>query len=343
VAIRLRGLVALTTTATLVAGLLLVTLIDGGSVARGDIGAVTLTVTPPPTDTATATPTVTPSPTALATATSTATSSLNLKDPLHLTVGTDATYPPMESLDASTHLYVGADIDLAKALAKAMGLKGARFVNNTFSTIISSLERGNFDAIISSMNDTPEREKVISFVDYMRASEGIVVRKGSGIHASGYSGMCGKSIAVQRGTAEQFGMEVANKTCKSKIHIKGYVSDTAAFLTFATRKADAYTSDLPVCAQHLADGHGKYALAGKPIASGQDYGIGLPKGNTALRRALRKALTKIRSNGTYRTTLKKWGVGGGQSLSIASRNKARTRYTHVRATHAISHLFLRPS
>src|SRR5579864_6765410 len=66
---------------------------------------------------------------------------LKLKNPGYLTVGSDTTYPPMESYDTSTRQYVGADIDLANALAKAMGLKGAKIVNNTFNTIILALQR----------------------------------------------------------------------------------------------------------------------------------------------------------------------------------------------------------
>src|SRR5437588_4502719 len=93
----------------------------------------------------------------------------HLKNPGYLTVGSDTTYPPQESIDPSSHQAVGADVDLANALAKAMGLKGAKIVTQTFSTIIPALQRGNYDVIMSSMNDTPDRRKQISFVDYMRA------------------------------------------------------------------------------------------------------------------------------------------------------------------------------
>jgi len=235
---------------------------------------------------------------------------LKLKNAGYLTVGTDATYPPMESYDSAAHQYVGADIDLANALAKAMGLKGAKIVNHTFDTIILSLQKGDYDVIMSSMNDTPDRAKQIAFVDYMRASEAILVRASSGIHANSYSGMCGHSVAVEDGTTEAFGLDAANKKCSNKIDIKKYPQDTAAYQAFALHKADAYSGDLPVAALYAKNSHGQIVLAGKPFAAGQDYGIGLLKNNPGLKAALVSALRKIRSNGSYSKILSKWGVGG---------------------------------
>jgi polar amino acid transport system substrate-binding protein len=75
--------------------------------------------------------------------------------------------------------FIGADVDLANALAKAMHLSGARIVSTSFDSLIPALARHNFDVIMSSMNDTPGRRKQISFIDYMqlRAAEAIVVPK----------------------------------------------------------------------------------------------------------------------------------------------------------------------
>jgi polar amino acid transport system substrate-binding protein len=234
---------------------------------------------------------------------------VHLANPGYLTVGSDTTYPPMESIDPQTHQALGADVDLANALAKAMGLKGAKIVTQTFDSIILALGRGNFDVIMSSMNDTPLRRKQIAFVDYMRSSEDILVRKSSSIHGASYSIVCGSSIAVESGTTELIGLNDANKHCKSKITIKSYALDTAAFTAFASGHTDAYTGDYPVCLGYVKSHPSAIRLTGPGFASGQDYGIGLPKKATALRSALVKALGTIKSNGQYAKILKKWGVG----------------------------------
>ncbi len=236
-------------------------------------------------------------------------SQLTLKHAGYLTVGSDTTYPPMESINPSTHKAVGADVDLANALAHAMHLHGAIIVTTAFDTIIPSLNRGNFDIVMSSLSDTAERRKQIAFVDYMRANEGIVVKKSSSIHGDSYHAVCGLSVSVQSGTTEFMGMQDANKHCAKKINIKGYVQDTAAYQAFASGHADAYTSDLPVCAYYIK-GSSALRLAGKTFGAGGDYGIGVPYHNKGLITALKAALKVIRANGQYSRILNKWGVNG---------------------------------
>jgi polar amino acid transport system substrate-binding protein len=225
-----------------------------------------------------------------------------------LTVGSDTTYPPMESVDKNSGKYVGADVDLAQALAKAMGLKGATIVNNSYNTIQPALFRHKFDVIMSSMSDTPERRQKIAFVDYMRGDEAIVVRSSSNIHTNSYTGMCGLSVAVEAATTELIGMQDANKHCKKQIDIKQFTGDTDAFQAFMSGHADAYTGDYVVAAQYVKAHSPALRLAGKTFSAGGPYGIGLLKTNPALKAALQSALKKIRANGQYTAILKKWNI-----------------------------------
>jgi polar amino acid transport system substrate-binding protein len=235
---------------------------------------------------------------------------LHLVQSGYLSVGSDTTYPPMESKDLQHGGYVGADVDLANALAKAMGLKGARIVSTSFDSIIPALQRRNFDVIMSSMNDTPARRKQINFVDYMKlnASEAIVVPKSSSIHGSSYSALCGHSVAVESGTAELADLQTADKSCSKKMTIKQYTHDTDAFQALGAGHVDAYTTDLPVALFYLKQ-HSDLRFAGKAIGSSAKYGIGVQKSNNALRNALVAALKKIHTNGRYAAILKKYGLG----------------------------------
>jgi polar amino acid transport system substrate-binding protein len=218
----------------------------------------------------------------------------------------------MESKDLQHGGYKGADVDLANALARAMGLKGARIIPTTFSSIIPALQRRNFDVIMSSMNDTPDRRKQISFVNYMRltAAEAILVPKSSSLHAAGYAGICGHTISVQAGTAELDDLNTANKSCKSKMDIKSYNLDTDSFQALASGHVDAYTTDLPVALFYVKAHSAAIRFAGKPFGSGATYGIGVAKNATALRAALINALHKIHVNGQYVRILKRYGLGG---------------------------------
>jgi polar amino acid transport system substrate-binding protein len=237
-------------------------------------------------------------------------SNLNLINAGFLTVGSDTTYPPMESF--ANGKYVGADVDLADALAHAMGLKGAKIVNNSFDTIIPALTiRHRFDVIMSSMNDTPERRKTIMFVDYMKAAEAILVRTSSSIRGNSYAALCGHSVSVESSTTELDGLNAQKKKCS--ISVKIFTKDTDAYQAFASRHTEAYTGDLPVVALYVKQGGGSIRMAGKAFAAGEFYGIGMAKNANNLRRAIRQALQKIRANGQYKSILHKWGVFGAAS------------------------------
>lgn len=228
----------------------------------------------------------------------------------YLTVGSDTTYPPMESKDPSSLKFVGADVDLANALAHAMGLRGAIIVTNTFDTLIPVMvSRHKFDVIMSSMNDRPDRRKLgVNFVDYMRASESILVKKSSSIHTNNYSGICGHTIAVERGTTEQDGINATNQHCKNKITIKLFAQDSDAYNAFAAGHAEAYSSDYPVIAKYVSSHRGQYRAAGKTFGATGQYGIAIPKTNSALYAAVKRAYHKIRANGQYKQILKRWNV-----------------------------------
>ena len=94
---------------------------------------------------------------------------------------TDATYPPEEYFKGSK--IVGSDIDIGTAVAKLMGVK-AQFKNTAFDSIIAALLTKKCDAIISGMNDTPERRKQVDFVDYLKVGQSIMVKKGNPEHIS---------------------------------------------------------------------------------------------------------------------------------------------------------------
>jgi polar amino acid transport system substrate-binding protein len=216
----------------------------------------------------------------------------------------------MESRDPTTQQYVGADIDLANALAKAMGLKGAIIKSASFDSLIPSLQAHRFDVIMSSMNDTPERAKQVDFVDYMTATMGVLVKKGSTVKANSFSALCGDSVAVERGTVEQQDLTSANNSCSSKINILVSTADTDAYQAFNSGHAQAYTSDLPVVVYYAKKYPTRFQLAGKPISAHANYGIALNKNQGQLKTALQQALQKIRGNGQYTAILKKWGVSG---------------------------------
>ncbi len=131
----------------------------------------------------------------------------------------------------------GYDVDLAKALAKEMGVK-LEMVNTTSANRIPNLQTNKVDVVFCNFTRNLERAKEISFTQpYVVASEAMLVRKNSGIHSA--RDMGGKTIATVKGSTN--GDEVRNLGIDVKI--QEYDSSQAAILAVKQGQADAMIED----------------------------------------------------------------------------------------------------
>ena len=78
-----------------------------------------------------------------------------------LTVAHDATWPPMEYVDADKNI-VGYSIDVTNAIAEAAGFT-LTHKNAAWDGIFAALENGDFDFIASSVSITEERKAKYDF------------------------------------------------------------------------------------------------------------------------------------------------------------------------------------
>lgn len=92
-----------------------------------------------------------------------------------LVVGTDATYPPFQSVDA-TGAIVGFDIDLVNAICERINCV-AEFRNTLWDGIFAALGAGDFDMVASGVSITEARQQVFDFSDpYHIVTQAIAVR-----------------------------------------------------------------------------------------------------------------------------------------------------------------------
>ncbi len=80
-----------------------------------------------------------------------------------LRVGFESGYMPFEMTNTNGK-YMGFDVDMAKALAKSMGVKYVP-VNTAWDGIIPGLVTNKYDIIISGMTCNQERNLAINFSD----------------------------------------------------------------------------------------------------------------------------------------------------------------------------------
>jgi polar amino acid transport system substrate-binding protein len=219
----------------------------------------------------------------------------------------DTTYPPMESLQGGKA--VGADVDIANAVAKVLGAQ-AQIKTTGFDVIIPALRAKKCDAIISALTNTPARAKQVDFANYVTVGMLLMVKKGNPSHVTGLASLSGKRAAVQAATTEKEKLDATNKTLKKQgkksITIKIYPADTSAAAALLAGKVDAYFSDATPVLYYIEKTGGKFETAGGQIDSAPE-GIATRKGDP-LGPQIKKAIAKLYANGTMKTILAKWGL-----------------------------------
>ncbi|MBA2808916.1 ABC transporter substrate-binding protein [Streptomyces sp. KM273126] len=239
-------------------------------------------------------------------------------------VGSDISYAPVEFKDDSGKT-VGIDPDLADAMGKQLGVK-FEFENGTFDTLLGGLRSKRYDIAMSAMTDTKARQEGIDsdtgkkvgegvdFVDYFTAGVSIYTKKGDTQNITTWSDLCGKKLAVQRGTVSHDLAKAEAKKCpKDKtMSIEAFDNDQQAQTRLRSGGADAGSSDFPVAAYAVAkSGGGKdFELVGEQVEAAP-YGIAIAKSNTELRDAVKAALDAVIANGEYGKIIEKWGVTDG--------------------------------
>ena len=223
----------------------------------------------------------------------------------------DITYPPEESYKAGTTTPEGSDIDIGTYIAQKMGVK-ARFDNTGFDGIIAALLAKKCDAVISGMNDTPERRKQVAFVDYLKVGQSFMVKSGNPEHITGLASLAGKAASVETGTTNKDYLDAQSKKLqaqgKKAIKVVTFPKDTDAANALKTGKVDAYFGDAPVVAFYIEKDPSSFSIGGTPV-NPISIGIAIRKSDTELQGAVKQAVTAAYADGTMDKILTKWKLG----------------------------------
>jgi polar amino acid transport system substrate-binding protein len=240
-------------------------------------------------------------------------------------VGSDIAYPPVEFMQNGKA--VGIDPDIADALGKQLGVK-FEFQNGKFDNLIVGLQAKRYGMIMSAMNDTKARQngidsdtgkkvgKGVDFVDYFTAGTSILVQKGNPKGIKSLDDLCGKVVALQKGTTSEGIAKAQSTKCtkdgKKAINLQTFDTDPEALLRLKQGASVADLNDFPVAAYNAkTSGGGKdFEVVGDQIEAGP-YGIAVSKDNTQLRDALQAAVSAIIKNGDYAKIMQKWNVTDG--------------------------------
>lgn len=220
-----------------------------------------------------------------------------------LRVGFEAGYMPFEMTDKKGN-FVGFDIDVAKEMAKAMGVKFVP-VNTAWDGIIPSLITGKFDIIMSGMTTTQERNLKVNFANsYIVVGQTVLINKKLENTVKSYKDLNNPKYTVtsKLGTTG----EQAVKRMIPKCAYKSFETETEAVLEVVNGKADAFVYDLPMNVVFMAQqGQGKLVFLDKPFTF-EPLAWAVNKGDPDFLNWLNNFLWQIKNDGRYDRIYNKW-------------------------------------
>ncbi len=217
-----------------------------------------------------------------------------------IVVAADATWPPMEFLDADKNI-VGYDVDLMKAIAKEAGFE-VEFRNVAWDGIFAGLSAGEYDAVISSVTITEERQKEFDFsAPYINAGQIVVVGIASDI--TGPDALSGQTVGAQIGTTGAIAVQEMDG-----VTLKEYDEIGLAFEDLVAGRLDALVCDTPVAADYALQREeysAKLKIVGDPFTD-EYYGILVQKGNTELLGLINEGLQAVQDKGVDKQLEAQW-------------------------------------
>lgn len=220
-----------------------------------------------------------------------------------LVVGFCAAYPPFESRNDISGELEGFDIDLAKALAAELGLK-LELHDAEWQGLIPSLNKGDFDVLITGMNVTEERAKNVDFTEPYYQLQDVVVVRQDNIDISSTDDLRGKLVGVQIGTASELRAARA-ETEHGFAELRRYNYNPEAFLDLEHGRIDAVVVGKPYAVTALKEPRGLKIAA--PLDSDVSHiAIVVRKNSPSLTEALNKGLASLKENGKLNSIEAKW-------------------------------------
>lgn len=206
-------------------------------------------------------------------------------------IGTEGTYAPFTYHDKDGKL-TGFDIEVANAVANRLGVK-PEYVETQWDGMFAGLDAKRFDMIANEVGIRPDRQEKYDFSDPYIVSKAVLIVNKDNTTIKSFADLKGKKaaqsltsnltdIAKQNG-AEIVGVEGFNPAIDMLVskRVDATVNDGLSYLDLLKQKPD-----LPL----------------KKVdeqADGAKNGLMFRKDNKELVDAVNKALTDIKSDGTY--------------------------------------------
>jgi polar amino acid transport system substrate-binding protein len=223
---------------------------------------------------------------------------VELITPGQLTTCTQVPYEPFQFREGSE--IVGFDVEIVDLVAARIGVP-QQIVETPFDNIQSglALNSGLCDLGAAAMTITEERDQNLDFSDpYFDATQALLVPPGSDITSADQ--LTGRRLGVQNGTT---GQDYASANIPGVEQV--VFEDIGLLLTAVqTGTVDAAINDnAPLL--DFANKNPGFTVT-QEFDTGEEYGLAVRTGNTALIEQINGALADAKADGTYDTLFEKW-------------------------------------
>ena len=214
-----------------------------------------------------------------------------------ITMATNAEFKPFEYLEGEE--IVGADIDMAKAIAKYLDCE-IEITNIDFDAALTGAATGKYDMAVAGITANDERRQSMNFSDnYFTASQSIVVTADSEI--KGAADLEGKTISCQEGTTgEQYLLD-------NNYSIQSFKTASEGITALTTGKVDALVIDNAVAKALSAEQNGATVVLDEALTQ-EAYAIALQLGNDEMTAKINEALAALKADGTLAKIFEKYDL-----------------------------------
>lgn len=224
-----------------------------------------------------------------------------------LRIGMEPGYMPFELTNQKGEI-IGFDVDMARRMAKSMGVE-LELVSTAWDGIIPALLTDKFDIIMSGMTLTQERNMSINFAQpYIIIGQSVLVAKKLEGVVTSYSDLNDPKYTVgsKLGTTG----EQATKRMIGNANYISYETEQEGVLELINGKIDAFIYDLPYNSIAIGQrGADKMFHIDKPFTY-EPLAWAVRKGDPDLLNWLNNFLFQIKNDGTYDKIYHKWFVDG---------------------------------
>jgi len=217
-------------------------------------------------------------------------------------MGLDDSFPPMGFRNEKGEI-VGFDVDLAKEVAKRMGVELV-LQPIDWNAKEQELNTGNIDCIWNGFTITPEREEAMNFTPPYVANAQVVVVKENSPYTS-LASLAGKSVGFQAGSSAS---DAIDNAPEFKATIKNFVEfkeNLTGLMDLEIGGIDALVVDLLVANDNIRRSGKPFRILQESLAP-EGYGIGFRKNDKALADKVWEQLLSMKADGTLAEIATEW-------------------------------------